>query len=57
MATICGKGQYVVILMDANEENGIKVADRIRDHFHEAIANKDITLVYEMKSVENGAGK
>ncbi len=57
VATICGKGQYVVILMDANEENGIKVADRIKDHFHEAIANKDITLIYEMKSVENGAGK
>ena len=43
--------------MDANEENGIKVADRIKDHFHETIANKEITLVYELKSVEGGAGK
>ena len=53
---MCGKGQYVVILMDANEENGIKVADRIVEHFRAAIDNKDITLVYEMKSVEGSAG-
>ena len=57
VATMCGKGQYVVILMDANEENGIKVADRIKEHFHNAIGNDEITLIYEMKSVEASNGK
>ncbi|MCR4989506.1 MAG: diguanylate cyclase [Lachnospiraceae bacterium] len=52
VATAFGKAQYVVILLDANEENGIKVADRIKEVFHDAVSNKDITLVYEMKSVE-----
>ena len=54
VATQCGNSQYVVILMDANEENGRKVADRIVKGFNENIKNDSLSLSYEIESVKAG---
>ena len=55
VATQCGKGQYVVILMDANEDNGLKVVDRIKVNFEKAIDDSNINLTYETESVTGSA--
>lgn len=55
VATQCGKGQYVVILMDANEDNGLKVIDRIKANFEKAIDDSNINLTYETESVTGSA--
>lgn len=55
VATQCGECQYVVILMDANEENGRKVAGRIMNKYEKAVPNGQVTLSYEMQTVKAGA--
>lgn len=55
VATQCGKGQYVVILMDANEDNGHKVIERIKSNFEGSVSDKDIELTYETESVKGSA--
>lgn len=51
VATQSGTEQYVVILMDANEENGRKVAERIRNEFEKAVNDDTVNLSFEMESV------
>lgn len=55
VATQCGKGQYVVILMDASEDNGRKVIERIQTNFDKAINDDNISLSYETESVNGSA--
>lgn len=55
VATQCGDCQYVVILMDANEDNGKKVAGRIMSKYEKAVPDSGITLSYEMQTVKAGA--
>lgn len=57
VATQCGYSQYVVILMDANEENGDKVADRIKDKFLEEFKEESIQLNYEIETVKADSSK
>lgn len=54
VATSCGRGQYVAILMDANEENGKKVADRIKQKFVKDVSDDNIQISYEIQSVTSG---
>lgn len=51
VATKCGSSQYVAILMNASEENGALVVQRIRKKFMELSAETHLTLEYEMMSV------
>lgn len=55
VATECGNSQYVVILMDANDDNGRKVADRIKVRFEKEIKNPNIKLTYEIQTVKSGS--
>lgn len=55
VATECGNSQYVVILMDANDDNGRKVADRIKVRFEKEISNPLIKLTYEIQTVKGGS--
>ena len=57
VAARCGDAQWVVILMDANAENGDKVAERIRSIFNKAKKNSSVELTYEMETVGEGAPK
>ena len=53
VAAQCGGNQYVVILIDANEENGFKVADRIVDKYKSAmLKGTGIDLSYELQTVK-----
>lgn len=51
VATKCGLSQYVVILMDANLDNGQKVAERIKNMFLSEIGKK-VSLTYEIQTVQ-----
>lgn len=53
VATRCGDSQYVVILMDANEENGCKVAERIIEKYKDKHAG-DTDISYEIETVKKG---
>ncbi len=55
VATKCGDCQYVVILMDANKENGTKVADRIAQMFKEQLDDENIKLSFELETVKSVA--
>ncbi len=55
VATECGDSQYVVILMDANDDNGRKVADRITRRFDKVCENPNIKLTYEIQTVKGGS--
>ena len=57
VAARCGDAQWVVILMDANAENGDKVAERIRSIFNKTKKNSSVELTYEMETVGEGAPK
>lgn len=57
VATRSGNEQYIVILMDANEDNGFKVAERIRNGFEKTVNDKNITLSFEMESVAGSSAK
>lgn len=52
VATSCNSSQYVVILMDASNENGEMVARRIQKKWMEKVENDDLKLTYQMRSVE-----
>lgn len=52
VAARCGNSQYVVILMDADSENGGKVAERIIDKYYSVDKEKALKISYEMKSVK-----
>lgn len=52
VATKCGKCQYIVILMDADQENGDKVAKRIEEKFLSLAENSEIAVSYEMKTID-----
>lgn len=53
VATMCGGSQYVVILMDANDDNGRKVADRIIEKYKEkVIKDEPIEISYEIETVK-----
>lgn len=55
VATKCGECQFVVILMDANGDNGIKVADRIVARYLEDVADDNIELTYEIETVKKAS--
>lgn len=55
VATKCGSAQYVVILMDASEQNGEMVAKRITQKFNDLIQDDQIQLYHEMQSIKSGA--
>lgn len=57
VAARCGDAQWVVILMDANAENGRKVAERIHSSFNESKKNNNLDLSFEMETVGEGAAK
>lgn len=57
VATQCGEHQYVVILMDANEDNGKKVAERIKSSYHKLAKDSATELTYEMETVRSGSEK
>ena len=53
VAAKCSGSQYVVILMDANDENGRKVADRIKEKYVEdVIKDGKVSISYEMETVK-----
>lgn len=53
VATRCGNTQYVAILMNASNQNGKLIVERIRKKFSDLSGDKDIYLEYEMQSVGN----
>lgn len=55
VATKCGVVQYVVILMDASEQNGEMVANRITKKFNSLVQEERIQLIHEMQTVKSGA--
>lgn len=55
VATQCGDCQYVVILMDANEDNGRKVSERIKDKFYKSVKDESVKLLYEIETVKGGS--
>lgn len=55
VAAQCGETQYVVILVDANEENGTKVVKRIQNRFCKGYAKGSVELNYEIESVSSNA--
>lgn len=55
VATKCGNTQYVVILMDASEQNGEMVASRIAKKFYGLVGTEKIQLIHEMQTVKSGA--
>ena len=55
VATKCGNAQYVVILMDASEQNGEMVANRITKKFRNLVQDERIELMHEMQSIKSGA--
>lgn len=52
VATRCGNCQYVVILMNASDENGDMVAGRIKNKFIDMIQDETMTISYERQSIE-----
>ncbi|MBQ8598316.1 MAG: diguanylate cyclase [Lachnospiraceae bacterium] len=52
VATRCGNCQYVVILMNASNENGDMVAGRIKDKFINMIQDDSLSISYERQSIE-----
>jgi len=53
VATQCGNCQYVVILMDASEEDGRKVADRIMEKFEETeLKGTNYEISFELQTVK-----
>lgn len=54
VATRCGDYQYVVILMDANAENGHKVAERIIEKYNSEHNFENVTITFEIETVKKG---
>ena len=52
VATRCGNYQYVVILMDASDENGDLVAGRIKEKFINLVQDDSLSISYERQSIE-----
>lgn len=52
VATRCGNCQYVVILMNASNENGDMVAARIKSKFDELIQDEELFISYERQCIE-----
>lgn len=46
--------QYMLILMDADRENGIKVVERVVTKFYQLYGNKGIELTYDIKTMHPG---
>lgn len=55
VAAQCGECQYVVILVDANEDNGLKVVERIQSRFHNGYSKDKVELTFEMETVKCNA--
>lgn len=51
IATKCGNGQYIVLLLNASYENGTMVAERIRSKYKELSAGRKLILNYEVGNV------
>lgn len=49
--------QYVVILMDASEENGHKIADRILNAYRDRSKSDDVAVRYDVRQIKTNGEK
>ena len=45
--------QYIVILMDADEDNAGKVVERVTDRFYRTYGGKDVNLSYDIRAMQS----
>ena len=45
--------QYIAILMDADEENAGKVAERVAERFYKTYGGKDVNLSYDIRTMQS----
>ena len=45
--------QYIAILMDTDEENAGKVAERVAERFYKTYGGKDVNLSYDIRTMQS----